>query len=1107
MPKLENISSVLVLGAGPIVIGQACEFDYSGTQACKALKEEGLRVILVNSNPATIMTDPEIADATYIEPITVSSVEKVIEKEAPDALLSTVGGQTALNCSLELWRQGILKKHKVSMMGATPEAIEKAESREKFNQAMKKIGLDVTSHATVSSLEEAMEVIKDIGLPAVIRPSFTLGGSGGGLAETMEEFKDIVSHGLDMSPANQVLIDESIVGWKEYEMEVIRDRNDNAIIICSIENIDPMGIHTGDSITVAPALTLTDKEYQVMRDASIRVLKEIGVETGGANVQFAVNPKTGQLVVIEMNPRVSRSSALASKATGFPIAKVAAKLAIGYTLDEISNDITKVTPASFEPTLDYIVTKIPRFNFEKFHDSTPTLSTAMRSVGEVMSLGRSFTESLMKGLCSLERGLTGLDTPKMEGYEDSLTLEEKQKILRKNLRQFVPDRLLVAAEALRQGLSMDEIHEISHIDVWFLEQLSRVIHAEKEVIDFGLPKERLALLQLKKLGLSDARLAKLSGVKESDVFHLRQKLGVRPVYKTVDTCAAEFSSSTSYLYSCYENSLYPTECELSPSEKNKVIILGSGPNRIGQGIEFDYACVHAAKALSQAGLETIMVNCNPETVSTDYDTSDKLLFEPLQNEHVLEIAQREQEKGKLVGVVVQFGGQTPLKLSHYLQEMNVPIIGTSPDSIDLAENRERFQKLLRELNLKQPRNSVCYKVEDMAETIQKTVGYPALVRPSHVLGGRAMANLTSKADLDEYLKIHKDVLMDGPILIDRFLENAVEVDVDAICDGDEIYIAGVMEHIERAGIHSGDSACVLPPRSISKKMLDEIKKNTTVLVKAVQAVGLANIQYAIKNETLYVIEVNPRASRTTPFVAKATGVAIAKIAALVMVGRKLSEFRLPKQPPSHHSIKEVVLPFVRFPHADTLLGPEMKSTGEVMGWDPNFHLAFRKAQISAMNDFSQKGMALVGSKDRKQGAQVSGRLKKLGYEVIAVGGMESDSENLNISKLSFLLKEKKMSLSDFMMSQKVQFVSCVDDSDSLRELRRALVVHRVPYFSTYEATCLALETLQNSHHVDFSVRPIQSITQDKALKWFEKSAPQKKAKLDGKAYVDSSNSC
>ncbi len=1086
MPKQENISSVLVIGAGPIVIGQACEFDYSGTQACKALKEEGLRVVLVNSNPATIMTDPEVADATYIEPITVKSVEKIIIKEKVDALLSTVGGQTALNCGLQLWKEGILDKHGVLMIGAKPEAIEKAEDRQMFNEAMERIGLEVPKSAIVHCLEEGLKELEHIGLPAILRPSFTLGGSGGGVAYNLDEFKEVLNYGLDLSPTNQVLINESILGWKEYEMEVVRDCKDTAIIICSIENIDPMGVHTGDSITVAPALTLTDKEYQKMRDASIAVLREIGVETGGSNVQFAVNPRNGRMLIIEMNPRVSRSSALASKVTGFPIAKVAAKLAIGYTLDEIQNDITQVTPISFEPSIDYIVTKIPRFNFEKFKETASVLSTSMQSVGEVMSIGRSFAESLQKGFCSLEIGLKGLETPSIEGLKEAETKEERQAILKEALGVFRPDRILCIAEGFREGLDIDEIYQITAIDPWFLSEIEKIVNAEQKIQREGLPVDKIQLLRLKKMGFSDMRLSQLASKSYDEVLKLRHKLDLRPVFKRVDTCAGEFESKAAYLYSCYEgDGLSDPECESFPSTKKKVIIIGSGPNRIGQGIEFDYTCVHASKSLSAMGLETIMINCNPETVSTDYDTSDKLYFEGLFPEYVLEVIYKEQKKGQFLGVIVQFGGQTSLKLAQVLQEAKIPILGTSPDNIDLAENRERLKKLLLKLEIAQPRNTICHQIEDISLAIDE-IGYPVVIRPSNVLGGQAMATLQSAQCLKKYLKENQELILDGPILIDRFLENAVEVDVDGIYDGESIYIAGIMEHIELAGIHSGDSACVIPPWSLSKSLQVQINKTTEVLAKALKVKGLMNVQYAVCNEKLYMIEVNPRASRTTPFVAKSTGVPIAAIASQVMVGKKLVDFHLPPLHLNHFSFKEVVLPFSRFAGADTVLGPEMKSTGEVMGWDKNFSLAFGKSQLAAFNAIPTKGFALVcyPQSCKKNGLSIVKKLMDLGFKVGVVGDVSGDVKEQCIEDIILSTYQKK-NLEDlntthflnFLQSQNINLAIMVDHRPHLKNLRRAIMLSRICYFSTEQPAMLALDFIKTSQAKNCmpSIHPIQSI--------------------------------
>ena len=1062
MPKRDDIQTVLVIGAGPIVIGQACEFDYSGTQACKALKEEGLKVVLINSNPATIMTDVEIADVTYIEPLTVESLEKIIVKERPDSLLSTVGGQTALNLGLALHKQGVLEKYGIRMIGANPEAIEKAENRELFNKAMKKNGLKVPKNAVVSSLEEALKQIETIGLPSVIRPSFTLGGEGGGIAENLEDFKKIVARGLKLSPTHQVLIDESIVGWKEFEMEVMRDKNDNAIVICSIENLDPMGIHTGDSITVAPALTLTDREYQDLRSASFAVVREIGVETGGSNVQFAVNPETGEFVVIEMNPRVSRSSALASKATGFPIAKVAAKLAIGLTLDEIQNDITRTTPASFEPAIDYIVTKIPRFNFEKFSDTNPVLSSSMRSVGEVMSIGRNFAESLQKGLCSLEVGLTGLNSPygNNEG-QDEETIRERLKV-------FAPDRLLRVGEAFRYGMAVEDIYEITKIDRWFLRQIEKLVEEEGQMKENGVPTEKLDLLHLKKKGFSDARIAELTGTSEESIRDLRKEWDVKPVFKTVDTCAAEFESRTSYFYSCYEgDGLSQAENESSSSGKSKVIILGSGPNRIGQGIEFDYTCVHAAKTLTNMGFETIMVNCNPETVSTDYDTSDKLYFEPLFREHVIELVQNEQRQGNLLGVIVQLGGQTPLKLSACLEKADIPILGTSPESIDLAENRNRFQALLKELELNQAKNGVCDDLSDLPRVVSK-VGFPVMVRPSNVLGGRAMAILHDTCELDSYLRRNNQIdLKHGPILVDRFLENAIEVDVDAVCDGGEVFIAGIMEHIERAGIHSGDSSCVIPPYSLSESILEEIRQSTIRLSLKLEVKGPINIQYAVQGEKLYVLEANPRASRTIPFVAKSLGIPLAKICSEVIIGKKLRECALsllmPK--PKRFSVKSVVFPFARFANADILLGPEMKSTGESMGHDEDLLGAFAKAQLSAFNPLPDKTHVPTSEKSR--------------VLLVHPNPEESTQWCLRLEELGFLVvSEREMNWDQVVLfpAHVIAFAIVTDSSPGLKNLRRSLIMSKITYFATPEAVEMALGAMSHRWE-EFEPMSIQNFSQ------------------------------
>ena len=991
MPKRTDISSILIVGAGPIIIGQACEFDYSGTQACKALKEEGYRIILVNSNPATIMTDPEMADATYVEPVTPEIVAKIIEKERPDAILPTMGGQTALNTALALFNDGTLEKYGVQMIGADAEAIDKAEDRLKFRNAMDKIGLESARSRIAHSMDEAMDALAFIGLPAIIRPSFTMGGTGGGVAYNKEEFVRIVTSGLDASPTTEVLIEESLLGWKEYEMEVVRDRADNAIIICSIENIDPMGVHTGDSITVAPALTLTDKEYQIMRNASIAVLREIGVETGGSNVQFAVNPKDGRLIVIEMNPRVSRSSALASKATGFPIAKVAAKLAVGYTLDEIQNDITGATPASFEPTIDYVVTKIPRFAFEKFKGAEPLLGTAMKSVGEVMAIGRNIQESMQKALRGLETGLSGFN------QVDHLVGASKDEIIAA-LGQPTPDRLLVAAQALREGLSVAEIHAVAKFDPWFLERIAEIIAAEKQVMENGLPQDAEGMRRLKAMGFSDKRLAWLAlqsanipagmesairrgsglvrdavvamtgGVTEEEVRALRHRLGVRPVFKRIDTCAAEFEAKTPYMSSTYEAPTFgEPENEAFPSDRKKVVILGGGPNRIGQGIEFDYCCCHACFALEDAGYETIMVNCNPETVSTDYDTSDRLYFEPLTAEDVLEILAVEQSNGTLAGVIVQFGGQTPLKLAQALETAGIPILGTSPDAIDLAEDRERFAALIEKLGLLQPANGIARSKEE-AIAVANRIGYPVLMRPSYVLGGRAMEIVDGQAQLEEYIATAVQVSGDSPVLIDQYLRDAVEVDVDALCDGEDVVVAGVLQHIEEAGVHSGDSACSLPPYSLPESIIAEIERQTDVLARALSVRGLMNIQFAVKDGLVYLIEVNPRASRTVPFVAKAIGTPIAKIAARVMAGEKIAALpKIDRNAIRHIAVKEAVFPFNRFPGVDPVLSPEMKSTGEVMGIDSDFPTAFAKAQIGAGTLLPKQGSVRLGEGQRQDG--------------------------------------------------------------------------------------------------------------------------------------------
>ncbi|WP_370272111.1 carbamoyl-phosphate synthase large subunit, partial [Pseudooceanicola nitratireducens] len=994
MPKRTDISSIMIIGAGPIVIGQACEFDYSGAQACKALREEGYRVILVNSNPATIMTDPGLADATYIEPITPEVVAKIIEKERPDALLPTMGGQTGLNTSLALEEMGVLKKFGVEMIGAKREAIEMAEDRKLFREAMDRIGLENPKATIVTApkkdgkfdiaagLSEAMAALEDIGLPAIIRPAFTLGGTGGGVAYNRDDYEYYCRSGMEASPVGQILVDESLLGWKEYEMEVVRDRADNAIIVCSIENVDPMGVHTGDSITVAPALTLTDKEYQAMRSASIAVLREIGVETGGSNVQWAVNPQDGRMVVIEMNPRVSRSSALASKATGFPIAKIAAKLAVGYTLDELDNDITKVTPASFEPTIDYVVTKIPRFAFEKFPGSEPHLTTAMKSVGEAMAIGRSFHESLQKALSSMETGLTGLDEIEIEGAPEKAAIT-------KALSKQTPDRIRVIAQAMRHGLSDDEIQAVTSFDPWFLARIREIVRAEAEVAMNGLPVTEGGLRKLKMMGFSDARLAKLSARDEDQVRRARRNLGINAVFKRIDTCAAEFEAQTPYMYSTYEEPMMgEVEDEARPSDRKKVVILGGGPNRIGQGIEFDYCCCHACFALTDAGYETIMVNCNPETVSTDYDTSDRLYFEPLTFEHVMEILRVEQSNGTLHGVIVQFGGQTPLKLANALEEEGIPILGTTPDAIDLAEDRERFQDLVNRLGLKQPKNGIAHSDAEALE-IAGDIGFPLVIRPSYVLGGRAMEIVREMDGLKRYIRDAVVVSGDSPVLLDSYLSSAVELDVDALCDGEAVHVAGIMQHIEEAGVHSGDSACSLPPYSLPADIIAEVKRQTEALAKELNVVGLMNVQFAVKDGVVYLIEVNPRASRTVPFVAKAVNSPIASIAARVMAGEKLSTFDLVDPQIDRFAVKEAVLPFARFPGVDTILGPEMRSTGEVMGSDTTFARAFLKAQLGAGTDLPTSGRVFISIRDEDKTdamMEAARTLSTLGFTLLATRG-------------------------------------------------------------------------------------------------------------------------
>jgi carbamoyl-phosphate synthase large subunit len=1058
VPKRTDIRSILIIGAGPIIIGQACEFDYSGAQACKALREEGYRVILVNSNPATIMTDPEMADAIYIEPVNWRTVARIIEKERPDALLPTMGGQTALNTALDLVREGVLEKHGVELIAASRAAIDMAEDRELFRNAMREIGLETPHSQIARSLDEALSVATEIGYPVVIRPSFTLGGSGGGIAYNREELEDIVARGLDASPTAEVLLEESVIGWKEFEMEVVRDHKDNCIIVCAIENLDPMGVHTGDSITVAPALTLTDKEYQRMRDASIAVLRKIGVDTGGSNVQFAVSPQDGRLLVIEMNPRVSRSSALASKATGFPIAKIAAKLAVGYTLDELKNDITGgATPASFEPSIDYVVTKIPRFTFEKFPAANDRLTTQMKSVGEVMAIGRTFQESLQKALRGLETGLDGL-SPILKLPLD----EDGQTKLAYELRAPGANRLLYVADAFRAGWSFERIAELTHIDPWFLAQIEDLIAEEKRIgaEGFGaLTADRLRILKRK--GFSDSRLGRLLDMPEKAVRAKRHDLGVRPVYKRVDTCAAEFATSTAYLYSTYEE-----ECEAQPTSRRKIMILGGGPNRIGQGIEFDYCCVHAALSLREDGFETIMVNCNPETVSTDYDTSDRLYFEPLTLEDVLEILAKEKPEG----VIVQFGGQTPLKLSRALEEAGAPIIGTSPDSIDVAEDRERFQALVRKLALKQPANATA-RTEEQAVVLAREVGFPLVVRPSYVLGGRAMEIVFNEEDLRAYMGHAVQVSNDSPVLLDRFLDVAIEVDVDALCDGEEVLIGGIMEHVEQAGVHSGDSGCCLPPNSLSAQTQESLREQTHKLAKALSVVGLMNVQFAIQNGVVYVLEVNPRASRTVPFVSKATGLPLAKIAARVMTGRKLSDQGVTARPvPPYYSVKEAVFPFVKFPESDPILGPEMKSTGEVMGTGRTFGEAYAKAQTASGVTLPRKGVCFISVRDRdKPGAvELARRLIARGFEVVATEGTAHALTEAGIAcRKVNKVREGRPHIVDMIKNDEIDLiVNTTEGKLAIREsnsIRREAVHHRVTYYTTLAA---GLATCEAMDHVD-----------------------------------------
>ena len=1074
MPKRDDIKSILMIGAGPIVIGQACEFDYSGTQACKALKEEGYRVILINSNPATIMTDPELADATYIEPITPNMVTRIIEIEKPDALLPTMGGQTALNTAIALAELGVLEKHNVKLIGADLEAINKAEDRLLFREAMEKIGLESPRSKVVKSVEEALKNIEFVGLPTIIRPSFTMGGTGGGVAYNREEFVQIVEQGLEASPVTEVLIEESIIGWKEYEMEVVRDRADNCIIICSIENVDPMGVHTGDSITVAPALTLTDREYQIMRNASIAVLREIGVETGGSNVQFAVNPVDGRLVIIEMNPRVSRSSALASKATGFPIAKVAAKLAVGYTLDELRNDITGVTPASFEPTIDYVVTKIPRFAFEKFPGSKPVLTTAMKSVGESMAIGRCFEESLQKALRSLETGLTGLNEKLIDATTDQLHAA---------LKTPTPDRLLHIADALRAGMSEEEICTLSGFNPWFVARLKNIIYMEAKIREFGLPDDIDNFRAIKKLGLSDRRLAELIGKSESDVRQARQALGLRPNFRRIDTCAAEFAAQTPYLYSSYETiSPFGNQNEAEPSSRKKAVILGGGPNRIGQGIEFDYCCCHAAYAMGDIEIESIMVNCNPETVSTDYDTSDRLYFEPLTEEDVLEILHCEQSQGELAGVIVQFGGQTPLKLSQALEENNIPILGTSPDAIDLAEDRDRFKDLLDRLSLKQPPNGIARSATQAHEIVQQ-IGFPVVIRPSYVLGGRAMEIVHTEEQLERYMREAVVVSGDSPVLIDGYLRDASEVDVDVLCDGEDVYVAGILEHIEEAGVHSGDSACSMPPHSLPVKIIKELGRQATEMALALNVVGLMNVQFAVKDNVIYVIEVNPRASRTVPFVAKVLGQPIARIAAKIMAGKKLSDFNLAAPNFEHIAVKEAVFPFGRFPGVDTILGPEMRSTGEVMGLDTNFATAFAKSQIGGGTVLPIEGTAFISVRndDKNKIVSLAAELLELGFKILATSGTCKllEENGLSVTQVNKVL-EGRPHIVDAMKDATVELViNTTEGEQSLadsKSIRRTALEMKIPYFTTIAAAEAAISGIKAVRAGPLNVRSLQDYT-------------------------------
>ena len=1071
MPKRTDLKTILIIGAGPIVIGQACEFDYSGTQACKALREEGYKVILINSNPATIMTDPNVADKTYIEPITSEILEEIIKVEKPDAILPTMGGQTGLNAAMLLHKNGILKKYNIELIGANAEAIDRAEDRQKFKKHMNEIGLESARSAICTSIDQALNILKEINLPNIIRPSFTLGGTGGGVAHTEEEYLKIVKNGLALSPTNEVLIEESLVGWKEFEMEVVRDKKDNCIIVCSIENIDPMGIHTGDSMTVAPALTLTDKEYQVMRNASINCLRKIGVETGGSNVQFAINPEDGRMIVIEMNPRVSRSSALASKATGFPIAKVAAKLAVGYTLDEITNDITGNTPASFEPTIDYVVTKIPRFAFEKFKNSKGILGTAMQSVGETMAIGRNFKESLQKALVSLEVGLDGLDSISMSKEE-----------LQKKLGESIPQKILYVAEAFRMNFSMEEVYKKTKIDPWFLNQVKEIVNIEKKINEKNILENKQFFNFVKSSGFSDKKLSSLINRPLSDIVKRRNEFGIVPVYKKVDTCAAEFSSQTPYMYSTYDVGLSDIrECESNPTEKEKVVIIGGGPNRIGQGIEFDYCCCQASYALSEIGYETVMVNCNPETVSTDYDTSDRLYFEPLIEEYVLEILKKESSKGKLKGVIVQFGGQTPLKLAKAIHDNGYPILGTSLDSIDLTEDRERFSNLINKLNLKQAENGLARSKEEAYE-IAKNIKYPLVIRPSYVLGGRAMEIIHDDDQLKTYIEEAVKVSGNNPVLLDRFLNDAIEVDVDAICDGENVFVSGIMEHIEEAGIHSGDSACCIPPYSLSKEIIQEIEKQTKTLAITIGVVGLINIQFAVQGTNIYVLEVNPRATRTVPFVSKASNISVAKIATKVMTGLKLKDLNVPNKKLKTFSVKEAVFPFNKFPEVDTLLGPEMKSTGESMGIDLDFGMAYAKSQISAGNTLPKEGVVFisVNDKDKPLIKNFAKKLSNLGFEILATGRTADilNKENIMCTKIN-KVTQGSPHVVEYLDDKKIAIViNTTSGKKSIEEsksLRRSALNNGIPYFTTLAGAIACTEAIASMKNKKMGIMPIQDL--------------------------------